>query len=411
MFSIVMCSRKLGVIAHGRLRSFGTVVTDSQLSDSIQYYGRKRQTNVSLRALLDTGNGSLVDKDGFAAAPAGATATEKVLIQVACFLHRELPVRLAHRACELEGADLFKNSKSIMSVCNWYKTSFQELRACPAPVNMEKEAIFSKTIESIYERHSSTLITMAKGAHEIRSVLQQDVASFAEHQQVQKKLDDFYMSRIGIRMLIGQYLALRKPQGDPNMVGLISTRASPFDIAQQAIADAAYMCTRTHGDAPEVTIHGRTDLTFPYAPSHISYMLLELLKNSMRATVETHGVDKMPRIRVIIADGEDNEDVVIKVSDEGGGIKRSNMNRIWSYLYTTADQQVLQRMLDNEGDAVRDFDTASPLAGLGYGLPISRNYARYFGGELTIMSMEGYGTDSFIYLPRLGDRSSTMVLQ
>ena len=29
----------------------------------------------------------------------------------------------------------------------------------------------------------------------------------------------------------------------------------------------------------------------------------------------------------------------------GGGIKRSNMNRIWSYLYTTADPEVLQRML------------------------------------------------------------------
>ena len=38
-------------------------------------------------------------------------------------------------------------------------------------------------------------------------------------------------------------------------------------------------------------------------------MLLELLKNSMRATVELHGVDNMPPIRVIIADGEDNEDV------------------------------------------------------------------------------------------------------
>ena len=107
---------------------------------------------------------------------------------------------------------------------------------------------------------------------------------------------------------------------------------------------------------------------------------------------------------------KDNEDVVIKVSDEGGGIKRSNMNRIWSYLFTTADPTVLQRMLGTGGDDVRDFDTASPLAGLGYGLPISRNYARYFGGELTIMSMEGFGTDSYIYLPRLGDRSS-MVLQ
>lgn len=50
----------------------------------------------------------------------------------------------------------------------------------------------------------------------------------------------------------------------------------------------------------------------------------------------------------------------------------------------------------------------SPLAGLGYGLPISRNYARVFGGDLIVMSMEGYGTDSFIYLPRLGERPAVV---
>lgn len=33
------------------------------------------------------------------------------------------------------------------------------------------------------------------------------------------------------------------------------------------------------------------------------------------------------------------------MSDEGGGIKRSNMNRIWSYLYTTADPAILDKML------------------------------------------------------------------
>jgi len=250
---------------------------------------------------------------------------------------------------------------------------------------------------------------MAKGAHEIRTLMKTDINGFAEMHDVQKRLDDFYMSRIGIRMLIGQYLALKKPPTDPNMIGLVSQNASPYDIAMQVINDAAYMCTRTHGDAPEVTIHGRTDLHFPYVPSHISYMLLELLKNSMRATVEAHGIDKMPPIRIIIADGEDNEDVVIKVSDEGGGIRRSNMPRIWSYLFTTADPRILDQMLDTSGDSLRDFDTASPLAGLGYGLPISRNYARYFGGELTIMSMEGYGTDSFIYLPRLGNRDSAVI--
>jgi pyruvate dehydrogenase kinase 2/3/4 len=39
----------------------------------------------------------------------------------------------------------------------------------------------------------------------------------------------------------------------------------------------------------------------------------------------------------------------------------------------------------------------------GYGLPISRLYARYFGGDLQIISMEGYGTDAYLLLNRLGN--------
>jgi len=55
-----------------------------------------------------------------------------------------------------------------------------------------------------------------------------------------------------------------------------------------------------------------------------------------------------------------------------------------------------------------DHDRESPLAGLGYGLPISRTYARYFGGDLNIMSMEGYGTDAFLHLSRLGNRAEPL---
>jgi pyruvate dehydrogenase kinase 2/3/4 len=67
---------------------------------------------------------------------------------------------------------------------------------------------------------------------------------------------------------------------------------------------------------------------------------------------------------------------VIKVADEGGGIRRSYMNRIWSYLFTTADPAV-QKGFVELAPVESDHGKESPLAGLGYGLPISRSYARY----------------------------------
>ena len=41
-------------------------------------------------------------------------------------------------------------------------------------------------------------------------------------------------------------------------------------------------------------------------------------------------------------------------------------------------------------------------------LPLTRRYARYFGGDLNIMSMEGYGTDAFLHLSRLGNKDEPL---
>lgn len=369
----------------------------------VKKYAQESQTSISLHHLLHFGNegknkNSIISTD------------ERVLIKSAQFLRRELPIRLAHRIRDLELVPLMSEMPSIKEVKETYVDSFLELIDIPVGSisTVQDEHDFAVMLEKLYKKHQGVLIQMARGAFELRASTQScrdQSVIFEELEGTHSFLDRFYTSRIGIRVLAGQYLSLRSPR-ILNWVGLVHQDTSPHDVVLCASEDARCICYRQYGFAPEVEISGCLELTFAYMPDHLHYILLELIKNSMRATVELHGdYDACPPIQVVIADGQANEDVVIKVSDCGGGITRSNMKKIWSYLFTTASSTVQEGALlpfaDNGGE--QDHGSHTPLAGMGFGLPISRSYARYFGGDLSIMSMEGHGTDAFVYLVRLGD--------
>ncbi|XP_057416423.1 pyruvate dehydrogenase (acetyl-transferring) kinase, mitochondrial-like [Lotus japonicus] len=274
-------------------------------------------------------------------------------------------------------------------VRDWYLDSFRDLRSFPEVKNMNDEKEFTEMIKAIKVRHNNVIPTMASGVQQLKIV-------YEDPDEIDQFLDRFYMSRIGIRMLIGQHVELHNPHPLPNCVGYIHTHLSPVDVAKNASEDARAMCCREYGSAPDVHIYGDPDFTFPYVPAHLHLMVFELVKNSLRAVEERFmDSDKVaPPVRIVVADGI--EDVTIKVSDEGGGIPRSGLPKIFTYLYSTAE---------NPLDEHSEFGTADnvTMAGYGYGLPISRLYARYFGGDLQVISMEGYGTDAYLHLCRLGD--------
>jgi len=205
-------------------------------------------------------------------------------------------------------------------------------------------------------------------------------------------------------------VTLNTQEPHKDYVGTICTQANVHDILQEAIENARFVCEEHYAmfRGPAVQLICPSDLTFAYVPGHLSHIVFELLKNSLRAVVERFGPEYedrivedsssgrssggYPPIKVIVVEG--SEDITIKISDEGGGIPRSAIPHIWTYMYTTmADQSIAQ-----------DFqagDFQAPMAGFGYGLPLSRLYARYFGGDLRLISMDGFGTDVYIHLNKL----------
>ena len=157
---------------------------------------QQKQTGVSLSTLLAFGTEAL-----------GSNLTQ-ALNTSAHFLKRELPIRFAHRALELDSLPHgLSQMPGIQKISEWYKISFQELRSFPTLRTMEDEKAFAKLLEAIYERHNPTIVSVAKGIFEFRKKLGIPYGEPLPHQieeDITQFLDVFFTSRVGIRTLIQQ---------------------------------------------------------------------------------------------------------------------------------------------------------------------------------------------------------------
>ena len=388
----------------------------NQLRDLTRQLASKKPTPVSLQDLYHFSR--------------VASTTQR--IANARYLQRELPIRFAQRVEELHALPYgLSFTQSVSSVRNLYTRIVGDLHSLPKVETAESCENFRLHLARILDEKNSMSVvqTMAQAVLQLRKN-----THFAAHHDnhafrdsIDSVLSRFYMARIGVRFIIEQFVACA-PAG--NAVGgsvhagmrggVINGAVDPCEIAELAANDATAICDHQLGMAPTVTITlagspnnaaSAEGTTFTYVPSHLHYVLFELLKNAMRATVERHGdtddrqacLSVLPPIRIVIVLGD--EDVCIKIADEGGGIARSEIDSLWTYMYTTAAHSVLEA----GGEASMAPGNNSPtLAGYGVGLPMSRLYCRYFGGDLDIKSMEGYGTDCYVYLNRLGNKCESL---
>lgn len=292
---------------------------------------------------------------------------------------------------------------SVGIVNNLYATSFEEI------IHFEKAEINGATLDKfcqalikIRNRHTDVVQTMAQGVLELKESHDVDIQT---ENSIQYFLDRFFMSRISIRMLINQHTLLFGGQlnGHSRHVGCIDPSCDVIGVIKDAYENARFLCDQYYLASPELIVkqHNEfersSEIRIIYVPSHLYHMLFEIFKNSMRAVMEHHGTDSdnYPPVEVLLVRGK--EDICVKISDRGGGIPRSQTDHLFKYMYSTAPQP-------SKSDA-----HTVPLAGYGYGLPLSRLYARYLHGDIVLLSCEGYGTDAIIYLKALSTEANELL--
>ncbi|CAG5153672.1 uncharacterized protein ALTATR162_LOCUS3279 [Alternaria atra] len=253
---------------------------------------------------------------------------------------------------------------------------------------------------------------------------------------------------------------------NPGYIGVIDTRLRPARIVDHCANVVGEICELKYGVRPTIVINGEPEYEFAHIPVHLEYIITELLKNAFRATVESGmerepievTIAPLPELLPEDARSErsedirnekiDNEDqgnvdqvsqrftghnsptsppsdsnilplkhstpgVTIRIRDRGGGISPDNLAHIWDYSFTTFNDAQATSTLSggnnsaNGMDALNAFsgaggDGVNSLAGLGYGLPLGRAYAEYFGGGIAVQSLWGWGTDVYLSLRGVG---------
>jgi hypothetical protein len=75
----------------------------------------------------------------------------------------------------------------------------------------------------------------------LKNRIEEQSVSLAELPEIHSFLDAFFLSRIGIRILIGQHVSLHEEQRD-GYIGAINTQCDPYHLAQQSISYVPRAC-------------------------------------------------------------------------------------------------------------------------------------------------------------------------
>jgi hypothetical protein len=242
----------------------------------------------------------------------------------------------------------------IAHVYELYYKAFERFRRLPEIKTLEDNDKFCKAVQETLREHATVIPRLAIGVLEIQGLMKPE--------ETDKFMTTLLRSRISRRVIAEQHIALTEtfhapwhfpdaqPLTDPNtdFVGEIFLRCNAKEIVERCANATQELMKMTYGSnlpIPEVKIEGHLDATFPYILSHLEYIVGELLRNSIQAVIEQRRYKdaKVPPIEVLIC--ETQQHVIIRISDQGGGIPRDILPHLWSFSKGPRREKRLENLL------------------------------------------------------------------
>ncbi|QSZ32619.1 hypothetical protein DSL72_002198 [Monilinia vaccinii-corymbosi] len=389
----------------------------------------------------------------------GRSLTEARLISSANYVRTELPTRLAHRIRDMQTLPYVVVTNPHMSqVYELYYKAFESFRRIREVKTLEDNDKLCKVVSSTLQEHLTVIPKLAMGVLECRDLI--------DPSDMDKFMNTILRSRISRRVIAEQHLALTEtfhshwnpPDGKPveaEFVGEVFLRCNAKEVVERVGREVQALMSATYGPSttmPEIRLVGHLEATFPYILSHLEYIIGELLRNSVQAVVEKQADRRNPHklpppIDVTVCEAPQH--VIIRVSDQGGGIPRDVLPYLWSFSKGPRSTQRLENLTQvpkmaatmqelrvtdahpslqssgtvetagNQGPSspsIHDTSLSSltsrpPNLRLGMGLPLSRIYAEYWAGSLELHSLEGYGCDAFLQISKLGNKNEQLTMR
>ena len=170
-----------------------------------------------------------------------------------------------------------------------------------------------------------------------------------------------------------------------------------YELAQYTAEDCRAFCVEKNGEAPEVRVSccTGTGARALVVEGHLHFMIMELLKNSMKAMMDQYPGARLldaPPIEVLVS--VQGGEVGVRVSDTGGGIPAHHRHRAMRFFFTSH--------VEGEANYTYSKNFGAKFTGYGVGLAMARLYARTAGGDIGLSVLPGHGTDATLVINKHG---------